>query len=533
VLWLSRRFVLWLSRRFVLWLSRRTGAVKSRIVPVAVLMMVFCTGIRSGYCENLDLYMYSIEDGSKVLLKLQYHNGEWIQLAMTEGEFKQGNITYRILKPLPDYGQGWEKWKADFFSSLAKAILDIQTTDNETLNMPDVIQYRFVNYLKSQTGDGYSAVVKVPELSLDITLYYVNRMFDAQPTDDLLTRLVAFGYGIENAKINEVVRKISDDEIPVVLNPLFKARFAEEVREYISRTYKPGNRQLYIIMLIAAPIMAAIAVVLIILKSGLKAHKIRERATAELREELDGLKLQINSLTENNQSLQQQVADMQKERALIAKKNEECLETALNALNDVRQEIDNRVLEAERRSLAYRVRELLESIGAKVEGRWLDAARSKVSELLPASLTPTGMYNVVPKNVDEFRGINWRDQFLPLLSRLTDVSKQPDADSRRSLEAIGREVVPAIVEAADAERNIHGSADSSLESDLKEMMSLTGIREMDVRSGQIYNPDIHELVIDSNPSLTTDREQRITRVISRGLLLPGGRIVKAKVSIQK
>ena len=64
-------------------------------------------------------------------------------------------------------------------------------------------------------------------------------------------------------------------------------------------------------------------------------------------------------------------------------------------------------------------------------------------------------------------------------------------------------------------------------------MDLVGIKEMDVKPGQVYNPELHELVIDNNKSMITDRQQKITKVISRGLILPDGKIKKAKVSIQR
>jgi hypothetical protein len=62
---------------------------------------------------------------------------------------------------------------------------------------------------------------------------------------------------------------------------------------------------------------------------------------------------------------------------------------------------------------------------------------------------------------------------------------------------------------------------------------MTGMKEMDVKPGQVYNPDLHELVISNDPSLVTDREQKVTRIISRGLILPSGKIIKTKVSIQR
>ncbi|MGB9597248.1 MAG: hypothetical protein ACPL7B_13285, partial [Candidatus Poribacteria bacterium] len=59
-----------------------------------------------------------------------------------------------------------------------------------------------------------------------------------------------------------------------------------------------------------------------------------------------------------------------------------------------------------------------------------------------------------------------------------------------------------------------------------------GIKELDVKVGQVYNPDLHELVVINDPSLVTDRSQKISKVISRGLILPNGKFIKAKVSIQ-
>ena len=95
------------------------------------------------------------------------------------------------------------------------------------------------------------------------------------------------------------------------------------------------------------------------------------------------------------------------------------------------------------------------------------------------------------------------------------------------------DVVAMVVDAVDREKNVKVSLDTSVESDLKQLLSITGIRELEIKTGQTYNPEIHELVISSDPSLVTDREQKITKIISRGLILPNGKIIKAKVSIQR
>jgi predicted metalloendopeptidase len=85
------------------------------------------------------------------------------------------------------------------------------------------------------------------------------------------------------------------------------------------------------------------------------------------------------------------------------------------------------------------------------------------------------------------------------------------------------------VDAVDRE----STKNPAIEDELKRLLAMANIKELDAKLGQVYNPDLHELVISNDPSLVTDREQKITKVISRGLILPNGKIIKAKVSIQK
>ena len=143
--------------------------------------------------------------------------------------------------------------------------------------------------------------------------------------------------------------------------------------------------------------------------------------------------------------------------------------------------------------------------------------------------------------MDDLISMDRRKSFSNLIDKLAAIiedTKSPGAYHRNMLEILGREVVPTVVETVDGykkgnEATTRGTDVRALESDLQELMKLTGVREMNVKPGQPYDPDAHELVPDQDPSLVTDRNQRITEVTFRGLFLPGGRTIKARVRIQE
>ncbi len=204
-------------------------------------------------------------------------------------------------------------------------------------------------------------------------------------------------------------------------------------------------------------------------------------------------------------------------------------------MEDLWLSLSDRIISAELRLPINKVQSLVESISNKIDRKLAEIVRKRLNEILQNSNITTGLdMNLnIPDNIDEFNRINWHEKVDFMLDRLTKALISPDDSYKKVAELIAHDIVTVIVSAIDGEKNIHGSTDSSIENDLKNLMEILGIKEIEVTPGQAYDPEIHELVIDNSRSMTTDRQQRVTKVISRGLILPDGKIIKAKVSIQR
>jgi len=95
-----------------------------------------------------------------------------------------------------------------------------------------------------------------------------------------------------------------------------------------------------------------------------------------------------------------------------------------------------------------------------------------------------GMPN--PESFEEFGKINWSNYFAPMVDSLTakaDSTKPSDDVSKQLIDAIGRDVVAIIVDAVDREKNVKVSLDTSVESDLKQLLSIyRSLRNLEIRT---------------------------------------------------
>jgi len=467
----------------------------------------------SAQSVSSDLYIYSIDDGSRILLKLKNDNYEWTQFILSADLYKQGDITRKIYKL-----DGNDDWKESLLLSLVRKSMP-QEEYPSSVEFAPAEYYRFIRYVQDQIKTGYSVIINS---NPPLKVFDVNRMLMNQPDTDSMRRLAYFGYGIENADANELYKKIKMGDISLILPVPFRNPFLSAIKEYSLNIPKQRNVQLYVYILLIA---------LIIVVSALAIY-MRVKQNKMLKQS----KLNYEKLNQQYKSLlsskEQKEASPQIQEEDLSQAEKRHLNTTLSAINDIRQLLE------ERASPAYRIQKLIESIAQKVNGKWAEASSKKLKEILRDNLLiPEQVHLPVKNSFDEFSKTDWRSQFLPIMDRLDHPELSYDlADdrSRRAIESIAHNVIATVVELADSEESNHtlGKPDSA-EADIKELISLTGIKEMDVKPGQVYNPEMHELIIDNSRSMTTDREQRITRVISRGLLLPDGKIVKAKVSIQK
>jgi hypothetical protein len=488
--------------------------VKIVIISILVLLLTAFLNIQAGHCESTELYLYKTDDESKVLI-MQYSGNEWIRLTMV-ADAKDGSF-----KPIQTVSI-WDDWKLTYFVKLA-GILTKTRIDENTKNQYAVLN-NLVNYVEDQLKSGYNATINVPELQSVMVIYDVNGMFESPISNDTITRLGKFGYGINNAVGTDILGSVKDGNSSVILDSPFRESFAMSMQHYATKIPKPRNlTQFYVI-----PIFAILAILVALNFFMFRKMRSLHEEKRKLARDISDMERQIK--TTDNKSVKG-------DKDESAQRDRYCLESALGALRDV-----HKLLQRPKMTVVdlpiNKIQNLLDSIGAKTEGKWLEPAKKRLNEIIRersvTGETDAGMPN--PESFEEFGKINWSNYFAPMVDSLTakaDSTKPSDDVSKQLIDAIGRDVIAMVADAVDREKNVKVSLDTSVESDLKQLLSITGIKELEIKTGQTYNPETHELVVSNDPSLVTDREQKITKIISRGLILPNGKIIKAKVSIQR
>ena len=491
------------------------------------MLIIILLSPQIGYCMNL--YLYNTENGADVLMKLQSPKAEWIQLALKEDVSKNGNVTRKIYKPTISH-DGWDLWNyQNVFRNIATMKWTAKTPEAESKLLPFtkdrdfIIFYLFIIYLRDQIKSGYSAVINIAGLPFALTVYDVNKMLTMPPNDDLIRHLGSFGYGIINATGVDLIRKAEEGSISVIFDPPFKEPYAISMNQFTAKIEKPKERSPYLFIILPG-------LIVIIGLSGFSFYTmIKIKKIQQDRNELasDMSETESHTGSRDEESVKQSKDD-------FSEREKYYLDVALGAVREVQQVLVEQTATLQAGLPVYKIQSLIESIGVKLSGKWVDASKKRLSEIvwdMPGIDDSTAEFPD-PVSIDEFRQIKWSERFTPAINRLTTLAESCNLSkqsSKQVLEAIGRDVITTVVGAVDREKNL----DSSVEDDLKQLLAMTGMKEMDVKPGQVYNPDLHELVISNDPSLVTDREQKITRIISRGLILPSGKIIKTKVSIQR
>ncbi len=479
---------------------------------IFVLSVIF---IQNSYCGELSLYIYTIDGpgNEKVLLKVISSENECWQYALKEDVYKQGNITRKIYKPEGEI----DKWKNEWLIDLSKLFSGNQLNKNIDEEQLDyVLYFRLIKYLQEKVKSGYSS--KLPS---NAEVYLINRMIESQPDDTLTEHLTTFGYGYQTYQTDEVKKLIEKGYSSIILPQPFKEPFYMSMKDYYEKIPKAINWHLYLYFL---PILL---IFIILISAGFYIKAVSQKANRNsqlLRKRLADLDNQLK--TENEKITQQYKSD-------LIDKEKQSLKCVSKVLEDLWLSLSDRIISAELRLPINKIKSLVESISNKIDRKLAEIVRKRLNEILQNITTGLDMNLNIPDNIDEFNKINWHEKVDFMLDRLTKALISPDNSYKKVAELIAHDVVTVIVSAIDGEKNILGSTDSSIENDLKNLMEILGIKEIEVTPGQTYDPEIHELVIDNSRSMTTDRQQRVTKVISRGLILPDGKIIKARVSIQR
>lgn len=457
-----------------------------KVFLLAIFLSVFV--IQFCYCQELSIYIYKTD---KVLLKIQNSNNDSWQYIFEEDVYKQGNIIRKIYKPYED-----NKWKNDWLINLSKTILG----NSATQQIDNVLYFRLIKFLEERTKSNYSA--DIPQIKAKV--YLVNKMMKSQPDDILTKQITNFAYGFETTETEEIKKMLSKGYDSVILPQSFKESFYAEMKDYYAKIPKSINIRLclYLIptLLTLIILTASVFYIRAISQRAYRNNQLLKRRLADLDTQLK---------TENEKITQQYKNE-------LAEKEKECRKTIKNLWQLVSDRIINAKLPISR------IKELSYSIASKTNT--IEIVRKKMNEILQDIELGINIQDNIGK-------IHWYETYNIMLDRLMKTIASLDA--MKINELIARDVVTIIVSAIDMEKNINGNIDSGIEKELKSLMELVGIKEIDVKLGEVYNPDLHELIIDNSKSMTTDRQQKITKIISRGLILPDGKIIKAKVSIQR
>ena len=501
--------------------------MKTKLLLVISILVIIFFNTKSGYCVNL--YLYNTEKGTDVLLKVQSSKSEWVQLALKEDTLKNGNVTRKIYRPVSPV-DGWDNWKYDIFRNITtmKWTAPIPEAENKILPFTKdkdfITFYLFIVYLRDQIKSGYNAVVNITDLPFELTVYDVNKMLTMPPNDDLIKHLGSFGYGIVNATDIELINKAKEGSVSVILDPQFKEPYAVSMLQFTSKIPVPKEKShyLFIVMLGLIFIIGLLAFSFYTMSKIQKIQQDRNTIARSMSE----MERQMKSKDES--SIKQSKGD-------LIEQDKYCIDATLSAMREVQQLLAERTATMQMELPVYKIQAIIESIGAKSGGKWVDATQKRLSDIVRDMLgvDNSAMDFPDPMSIDELKQVKWSEMFTPAINRLTalvESRNMSEQASRQILEAIGRNVIATVVDAVDRDTK---NADPSIEEDLKRLLAITNIKELDVKPGQIYNPDLHELVISTDPSLVTDREQKISKVVSRGLILPSGKILKAKVSIQR
>ena len=494
--------------------------MKTKLVLLTSILVIIFLNPKIGYCVNL--YLYNTENGTSVIMKLQSPKGEWVQLALKEDILKNGSVTRKIYRPIVPL-DGWDNWKYDIFRNIATMKLTAQTlkTENNSTfaNDRDYISfYLFIVYLRDQIKSGYNVVVNIAGLPFDLTVYDVNKMLTISPNDELIRHLGSFGYGIINAIDVDLIKKAKEGSASVIIDPPFKETFSVSMRQFVTKIPKERSPYLFIILLGLVVIIGSLVFSFYTMSKMQKIQRDRNALARSMSESKSQIKPSAVSIKQNE----------------LVERDKYCLDATLSAMREVQQLLTERTATMQTELPVYKIQSLIESIGAKLGGRWVDASKKRLSEIIRETLgvDDSAKDFPTPISIDELKQIKWSEKFIPAINRLTAIAESRNLSeqaSRQVLESIGRDIIPTVVDAVDRE----STKNPAIEDELKRLLAMANIKELDAKLGQVYNPDLHELVISNDPSLVTDREQKITKVISRGLILPNGKIIKAKVSIQK
>lgn len=476
------------------------------------------------YCANVDLYIFSTDDNENILIKIQSLEGESIQIVLKEEIIKDSNI--KVYKPAMKK-ELWDYWKFEIFLELAKISEPKNSPKKTTVEDDYITFYRFVRLIKDKIGSEYSSTLQFAEEQISITAYDINNMLKAKPNGDIIRRLCIFGYGIDNADPAFLLKKSKEGSVSIVLPLPFKEMFASSVRQFVKNIKKPFQISPYLVIILL--LLLIMCLVIFVIYTYKKSKSI-QRDNAKLLRNLADIQRQNKSVVERTKDITYY------SQADSYYADSYYIDLFFNAISDMYKSLSDQIIMTKTGELVIKIGSLLESISAKVSGNWIDVAKKRLSDIVKDMFKTESMELNIPKpkSIDEFQKIDWSKEFIPVMNKLLTYAKSSDETSQESkqiLAEIGRDVVVPIVSAIDKEKN-KNNIDSSVEENLKELLAIAGIKELDVKVGQVYNPELHELVIINDPSLTTDRNQRISKIISRGLVLPNGNIIKAKVSIQ-
>ncbi len=139
------------------------------------------------------------------------------------------------------------KWKNEWLTNLAKAVLGSQLNENLDTQQLDYVSYfRLIKFLREKVKSGYSSNINISQSLLNAKIYIVNRMIESKPDDIITKHLTAFGYGFETTETDEIKKLLERGYEPIILPQPFRESFYISMKDYYAKVPKAIDFRLYL-----------------------------------------------------------------------------------------------------------------------------------------------------------------------------------------------------------------------------------------------------------------------------------------------
>lgn len=458
----------------------------------AVEMSVLCLA----QPKSVDLYLFALDN--QVLMKVNFGDEGWIQIIFDQKSEVQGNVSRKF------YIIRNGKWKGALMRTIIEPSIIEHSSKGEVSTTDNKFPYKVIQSILSELKG-----IKVSRFgNSDITLYDVRSLLRAEPDEDSIYKLAFFGFGTQGVSLDTAIKKLRSETSSILPEP-FNAQFMAYVPEYVSKIPKRIDKTKLLVNVAIGFVFAAMLAAALYWMAMLRKA---DRDIRTLRAKIKRFEFiepsRISHEKGSSITLQDRQSDIINHVGII--------------LQSFEKVINEKLFLAKTGIPIGRIRDLIKEICG--EGDLLiKSLNDRLIGIIRDVVALNGLLNKA-NDLKKIKETNWEEEFSSQLDGLMNPIRF-EMGNIEVASRIGREIVAVLIESMDIK------GDKSNEDKLGELTSIIGARILNVNVGDVFNPKYHDLIIDDK--LVTDREQRITKVISRGLVLPDGSVIKAKVSIQR